>query len=238
MPINYALFENSLTTDPNDYYATVQIAGTADLDTIAARISENGSVLAKADILAVLEASASTIATLLTEGQRVNFGGVCDLVPTIQGTFSGQTDSFDPSRHRVTVGGGPGYRVRSTVEDTASVAKVEGVKPAPSPIAYRDFQSNTENDILTPGSIGTLVGYRLKINPTAADEGLFILNGTTGAVVTRIANFQKNKPAELVWLNPLAAALPAGNYRLEVRARLRGGDELRSGTLSQIIRRV
>ncbi len=32
MPINYALFENNVTSDPNDYAGIVQISGSADGD--------------------------------------------------------------------------------------------------------------------------------------------------------------------------------------------------------------
>jgi hypothetical protein len=237
MPIPYALYENLLTTDPNDYTAVVQPVGSADLDLIVDRMLANGSVLAKADVLALLESAITTAADLLKEGYRVNLGGLCELVPTVQGAFSGQTDSFDPTRHRITVGGGAGFRIRQIVENEATVVKVEGQKPVPNPIAYRDFQSGTENDIITPGSIGTLVGYRLKLDTTAADEGLYFLNATTGVVVQRVASFQKNKPGELVWLNPGAAALPAGTYRLEVRSRL-GTNELRSGSLSSTLNRA
>ena len=35
MPINYALYENNVTADPSDYAASVQIAGSWDLETIA-----------------------------------------------------------------------------------------------------------------------------------------------------------------------------------------------------------
>ena len=32
MPIRYALYENNITSDPDDYAAIVQIAGSLDLD--------------------------------------------------------------------------------------------------------------------------------------------------------------------------------------------------------------
>lgn len=45
MPIHYALFENHLTSDPDDYAAQVQITDSADLDAIVRRITEHGSTL-------------------------------------------------------------------------------------------------------------------------------------------------------------------------------------------------
>jgi len=38
MSISYALFENHLTSDPNDYSARVQSSGSVDLNAIADRM--------------------------------------------------------------------------------------------------------------------------------------------------------------------------------------------------------
>jgi len=236
MNIQYALFPNTLTPDPDDYLAVVQPRGTADLDKVAERMIANGSVLAKADILALLESAITTTTGLLLEGNRVVLGGLVELSPAIQGVFDSATDSFDPTRHRVVVGGGPGSRVRTEVAKNSTVDKVEGLKPKPNLVSYQDFTTATENDVITPGSIGTLIGHRLKVNPALMDEGLFIVNATTGADVQRIGTFQKNKPGELVWLNPAPGDLPAGTDRLEVRTRL-GTAELRKGTLNPILTR-
>jgi len=42
MPINYALFENNLTSDPTDYMAMVQPTGTAELEDVIERIIQQG----------------------------------------------------------------------------------------------------------------------------------------------------------------------------------------------------
>ena len=55
MAINYALFENHLTSDPDDYAAQVKITGSAGLEVIAQRMIDQGSTVTKPDILAVLE---------------------------------------------------------------------------------------------------------------------------------------------------------------------------------------
>ena len=44
---------------------------------------------------------------------------------------------------------------------------------------------------------------------------------------------QKNKPAQVVFLVP--ATLVAGTYDLEVRARVGGGTELRTGRLETVL---
>jgi len=119
MPINYALFENNLTSDPNDYAAQVQTTASADLDAIVRRIIDQGSTSTEADIAAVLEDAIKACEALLLEGARVNFGGLCELFPRLTGVFNGITDSFDSTRHRIDVGANPGSRIRKTVRDNA-----------------------------------------------------------------------------------------------------------------------
>jgi hypothetical protein len=54
MPITYALFENNLTGDPDDYAAQVQLAGSAGIDGIVHRMPGQGSTVPEADVRAVL----------------------------------------------------------------------------------------------------------------------------------------------------------------------------------------
>lgn len=56
---------------------------------------------------------------------------------------------------------------------------------------------------------------------------------TAGGAETKVATVQKNKPAQLVFLIP--AGLAAGTYDLEVRARIVGGTQLRTGRLDAVL---
>ncbi|MCK4340147.1 MAG: DUF4469 domain-containing protein [Phycisphaerae bacterium] len=231
MPIHYALFENNVTADPDDYAASVQMTDTADLDTLIRRMIERGSTTTRADILAVMEDAIGACESMLLDGMRVNFGGLVELFPRVRGIFNGATDTFDPARHSVDVGANPGSRVRQTVRDTASVVKDEAVKPSPNPLEYRDVGSDTTNDQVTPGNIGQLSGSRLKYDATQADEGIYFV--ATAGGETKVATVQKNKPSQLVFLVP--AGLLAGTYYVEVRARIRGGTDLRIGRLDSVL---
>ncbi|VFM97348.1 MAG: protein of unknown function (DUF4469) with IG-like fold [Candidatus Kentron sp. G] len=223
MPIHYALFENHLTSDPDDYAAQVQITDSADLDAIVRRITEHGSTSTEASIRAVLIETIDACEALLLEGHRVNLGGLCELYPRITGVFDGITDHFDPARHRVDVGASPGSRVRNTVRDGARVTKVESIKPAPAPLEYVDLGSGETNSHLTPGNIGTLNGHRLKFDPAKDDEGIFLIPAKNGQE-KKIIVVQKNKPSQLVFLVPADAK--KGDYSIEVRARIKGAGEL------------
>ena len=232
MPIHYALFENNVTSDPDDFAAMVQVIDSADLDAIVRRMIERGSTTTAADILAVLEDMIGASESMLLDGMRLNIGGLVELFPRVRGVFDGATDKFDPARHSLDVGANPGSRVRKTVRDNGSVVKDEAVKPAPNPIELRDIGSETTNDQLTPGNIGQLSGSRLKYDPANPDEGVYFLPVGVGGE-TKVTTVQKNKPAQLVFLIP--AGLVPGQYHLEVRARIDGGTELRTGRLDAVL---
>ncbi len=232
MPIHYALFENNVTSDPDDYAAVVQAIDSADLDALVRRMLDRGSTTTRADILAVMEDAIGACEALLLDGMRVNFGGLVELFPRVRGVFNGVTDVFDPARHSVDVGANPGIRVRQTVRGQATVAKDEAVKPAPNPLEYRDVGSDTTNDQVTPGNIGQLSGSRLKYDAVQADEGVFFI-ATAGGAEIKVTTLQKNKPAQLVYLVP--AGLLVGTYYLEVRARMRALADLRTGRLDSVL---
>ena len=231
MPINYALFENNLTTDPADYAAQVKITGSVDLEAIAARMIEQGSTVTKPDILAVLEDAIKATEGYLLEGYRVQFGGLFEMFPRVKGIFNGITDTFDPSRHYVDVGANPGSRVRKTIRDDATVEKQETILPAPSPLEYIDLGSGETNGTVMPGSIGTINGHRLKYDDTQADEGIYFI-AETGGAATKVTAVQKNKPGQLVFLVP---TLANDYYRLEVRAQFSKDGEVRAGALESLL---
>jgi len=231
MPINYALFENHLTSDPDDYAAQVKITGSADLEVLANRMIDQGSTVTKPDILAVLEDAIKATESCLLDGYRVQLGGLCELFPRIKGVFNGITDTFDASRHRVDVGANPGARVRKTVREGATVAKAETIKPAPALLEYADLGSGETNGTITSENIGTINGHRLKFNPDQDDEGIYFVNVDTAAEV-KVTAMQKNKPGQLVFLVP---SVPGGEYYLEVSTRFRDSAELRTGRLDEIL---
>lgn len=233
MPIKYALFENNLTTDPNDHSAQVQITGSAGLEQIADLMVQQGSTTTKADILAVLEDAESAAVFLVKEGYSVNLGGLVNLFPRIAGVFTSAADVFDPARHRVDVAANPGARVRNDVRAQATTQKVDAIPPAPTLLEYVDLASITTNTTVTRGNIGTINGSRLQYNTANADEGIFYVPTGGGADVNvPDASVQKNKPGQLVFLNPaVGPGFPPGTYFLEVRARVQGIVTLRTGRL-------
>ena len=234
MPIKYALFENHITSDPDDYAAIVQIGDSADGDDLVQDIINQGSTVTAPDILAVTAALKAACQRRIEQGQRVNYFGMMDFFPRIKGVFNGPTDVFDPARHQIDVGSNPGGELRDSVRDSATVQKVEAHKPTPNPVEYRDIATNTTNDQVTPGNIGQLSGSRLKFDDATPDEGVYFVSTAGGE--TKVSLLQKNKPAQLVFLVP--NSLVTGSYHVEVRARMATGTlarELRIGRLDATV---
>ena len=225
--IKYTLIENVLTPDPNDYYPQVQITGRAGAEELVDRMLSLGSTVTKSDLLAVMNLIDEATLALVKEGYRVDLAGIVDIYPRLQGVFNGPGDGFDKSRHSISVNANAAPAFIARVRADAAVQKEEAVTPTPAPLQFVDGTSGAVNSAVTAGSIGTLSGSRLKFNAAAADEGLFFA-ASAGGVETKVATISINKPGQLVFLIP---ALPSGEYTLQVRARLNGSKDVRSGTL-------
>jgi len=237
MSIKYALFENHVTSDPNDYAAVVQITDSADGDDLVQDIIDQGSTVTKADILAVTADLKLALQRRIEMGQRVSYFGMSEYFPRVKGVFIGPTDTWDPARHKVDVGSNPGSELREAVRVGATPERVEAVKPSPNLIEYFDFGSDTANDQVTVGNVGRISGSRLKFDTAAADEGIYFV--ATAGGETKVTMVTYNKPGRLDFLVP--ATLVPGTYNLEVRARQgeppAGPDnrELRVGRLDAVL---
>jgi len=216
MPIQYALFKNHLTANPDDYAAIVQILASWDLDTVADKIVGRGSTVGRADVMSVLEDAVSVCEEGVGESVHINFGGLMELFPRIKGVFAGATAPWDAADHYADVGSNPGARVRKNVRANATVERVEALKPAPNLVAFLDTSSGTLDDTVSVGGIGEIVGNRLKYDAAAADEGIYFV--ATAGGETKVTSVNMNLPSKLIFLNP--ATLIAGTYNLEVRARM------------------
>jgi len=175
----------------------------------------------------VLEDYHTAIENLVLAGMNVNTP-LANYGASIKGVFNGPADSYDPGRHQVVGTVSPGKRFRKAIRERAQAAKGEALKPRPNPVdAERaDVNSGTTNSVLTPNGMGQLVGHRLKFDPADAAQGIFFI--AEGGGETRVAVVGRNKPAELMYPVP---ALAAGDYTLEVRAKVYGGEDVRAGAL-------
>jgi hypothetical protein len=224
MSIEYILIENRTLLASGKFTARVRAAKTADYEAVIDHMVQRGSTVSRADIVSVLEDFCGTVEMLTLDGFNVNTP-VANFHLSIQGTFDGPMDGFDPSRHRLAVRVGPGRRVRKTIPARAQITKAYVGDTVPLPKQYRDSRSQTENDRLTPGGTGWLLGKELTFDRADAQQGLFFV--AAAGTATRVEEVTKNTGSEVLFLVP---SLPAGVYTLEVRA-LFGSEDLRTGVL-------
>jgi hypothetical protein len=145
---------------------------------------------------------------------------------SVKGGFNGQSDSFSPSRNAVEATLSPGLKLRRAIRERASVQKQEANERRPNLVDYLDVNSGELNNLITPGGMGQVVGYRLKFDPADPAQGLFF-NGERDS--TRVDLVGKNSAVELMFLVP--ASLIRGNYTLELRTTM-GNHTIRTGTLA------
>ena len=207
--LNYALFENHLTSDPNDYMAVTTNAISLDQEAIIQLMLKRGSTLTATDIMA---------------GNNITTP-VFNLNMSIKGVFNGLDDSFDPSRHSIRFNLSPGVELRK-VMDSVKTQKVRGEKAGPVIDQLVDAATGSVNDQLTSGGLSTLRGSYLKYDASDPAQGIFFV--ANDATEARVEVISLNKPGELHFLAP---ALAAGDYRVEVRTIMKGHKELSSGRL-------
>lgn len=84
-----------------------------------------------------------------------------------------------------------------------------------------------------PGNIGKVLGRRLAFDPCVTDEGVFFFVRAEGPKrEVRAQVYAVVQPTEIVFQVP---ELGKGTWKLEVRARARGGKQLRAGGLSVVL---
>ena len=212
--LKYALRENLLTPEPNDYMAQVTDSQSYDLQKVIDKMIERGSTLTKADITATMQIYTETICSLLEEGFQINTP-LINTSMSISGVFDGATDSFDSSRHNVNINITPGTKLKETLSKVKT-QKVEAASTDPFVTEVKDIVSGKVNESLTKGGILQAVGARLKFDNSDEAQGVFLVPETGSAV--RCGVVAENKPARVMTMIP--ADITAGTYYLEIRSKM------------------
>lgn len=226
--LKYALRENLLTPDENDYMAQAADVRSFSLDEIIDLMMEKDSTLTKADTKAALQVYGEVVSTLIKDGAAVNTP-LMNTSLSISGVFNGATDSFDKKRHSVNLNltAGP------LLKDAAAKIKCEKTEAAdtnPYITEVSDIVTGKVNEVLTAGGIVQLVGSRLKFDQKDESQGIFFVAETGEAV--RATVIAENKPARLMAIIP--ADLPAGNRYVEVRTKYTvGGKPLKKAKIGR-----
>jgi hypothetical protein len=170
MQIKFALYENHLTQDPDDFMALVQDAPVATEKEIIAEMVREGSSISTAQALAVIEEYQQALVRLGQRGYKI-MTAIEVIEPSISGVFM-RDEPFDRNKHLINTNMRPGPRLTGLYAAT-TVERVEPNVIAPTLHEFIDAPSDSSNAQLTPGGAGSLRGHRLKFNVRNSDEGIF-----------------------------------------------------------------
>jgi hypothetical protein len=226
MKINYVLHPNLMTQDPDDCRAVVVNRTTYSVTDIVKQITGEGSILKETECNAVINAFLKKLGSNLSEGicfQSDYFSVGIE----ISGVFINNKDKFDAGRHQVYPNLHPGKQWKESLAN-AQLEKVSAEENKPKPENLLDLKSKSSNQTLSPRSMADLTGQLLKIDETAADEGIFIISENGGGE-TKVSYLHINYPKNLQFEVP--ETLAPGNYKIEVRNRAHKGKTTRTGTL-------
>jgi hypothetical protein len=215
--LEYHLVENLMTATPDDAMAQVVNLRSYTDEEIAEQMLKRGTLLTKADILAVLQVYREVIVDLVADGAAVNTQ-LFNIIPSMPGVYNGMGDSYDPARHKLHVNINAGVALRAAAK-RIKPKKVQVADPIPYLMEIKDIVSGSVNEILTPGGVVQIRGSRLKFLPEFETNGVFLLLESGGEMKLEV--IVENKPARLIAMLP--ADLAAGAYLLEVRTNYAGG---------------
>jgi len=236
MHLRYSLFKFAIHKNPNAYKARIVHCQIATIEQIADMMVSQGSTVGKADIVAVLEELVVAMARLLAMGFHIHLP-FADFQLTIQGVFDGATDEYDPRRHEVYVSITPGTRLRREIRRSVRLTKVEPAPGVPNLSEYFDLDSGERNSSVTPGGVGRVLGAKLKFDPDDPDQGIFFVDAEHAPTAAprhtvRVESVIQVKSSELFFKVP---PLPAGAYRLQVRAYVYNSPRVRTGDLGKTL---
>lgn len=212
--LKYSLRENHLTPEPDDCMAQVQDVRSYSLDEVIDLMTRRGTTLTRADVSAVLQVYAEVVSELVSDGCAVNTP-LFNTSFSISGVFAGMSDTFDKSRHNVSLNINAGTKLREAVK-SIKTEKVDGVSTNPLITEATDVVSGLVNVSLTPGGVLRLTGSRLKFFPADETQGVFLVSESGSEV--QCAVVAENKPARVMVMIPQDIA--SGTYYAEVRTKL------------------
>lgn len=226
MALQYYLVPNHITPDPDDYMAVSINPQTYTLEDVLEYMTREGSTITTAEALANFEEISRGIQSLVFQGHSV-VTPLANFSAGMSGVFKGEDDRFDPTRHNTKVNTNPGTDLRPQNGEI----KVEKIAPKyqlPVLSTFHDNASETRNELITPGQGARITGSHLKFDESDSAQGVFFIKLDDQSETRVETNMLRNKPGELIFLIP---SLPAGTYKLEVRAIIHSTTEVRTGTL-------
>ena len=209
--LNADLYDNPLTKREGDYVARPRITGTLHNEEIAARFVNERSEFRLETILNILNVCDQIKAQAIAEGKSV-VDGVGEFLISIQGSFDGETDSFDPDENSLKVNYKMGKTIRNILENQVVVQTNGAATVGPVINSVEDSMTKSLNSQLSPNGVLVINGSCLKIQGDNEENGVYFVPVGGGDPI-KAAYLALNMPSQLVVPIP---NLSDGTYRVRV----------------------
>ncbi|MBI3235462.1 MAG: DUF4469 domain-containing protein [Bacteroidetes bacterium] len=228
--MKYHLKPYTLSKNKGSYKAELHQGDTYNLDQLIDYMAGQNKGVSKAQCAAVMEVLTQSVIEILKMGGSINTP-LFKASLHVKGLFETQHQKFDAKQHSVQASFTAGIKVKKAMQKVSPERTTkELVKPEIKRV--NDVQSNTQDSKLSLGGLCILSGYRIKVNQSQIDEGIFLINSRTLEEV-KIENLIENIPSSIYVIIP--KGLDKGSWRLEIRARMRNSHELRIGIFKNLL---
>jgi hypothetical protein len=132
--------------------------------------------------------------------------------PVVGGYFRGPAEAQDRKAHPV----GFRFHVLPPLRDLADLITIEAsyAKPGGYIDTVTDFESQTDNQTLTPGGLFMVSGYKVKITGNSPKNGAYFISATDpGCRIKAEGGFAENQKNKVIGKIP---DLAPGTYTLEI----------------------
>ncbi|MFA8299795.1 MAG: DUF4469 domain-containing protein [Hyphomicrobiales bacterium] len=226
--MDYTLFENKLTKDVEDDYIAKPVNNIIkNRNELIEEITGPGSILKETESKAVIDAYWDQIEKYISEGKMyrderitVNIG--------ISGVFVGKRARDAEGTAKCNLNLVPNKSLKLATDKIHLNYVDPNYDRAIIDIVY-DFNTDSDNDIISPNGVVEIKGRDLKIYEDVEGSGIFFINQETNEAV-KVTRIRDNEPKTLLFTAP---DLSAGEYSIEIRNSRHDSKKIRLGISDQ-----
>lgn len=213
-----ALYRNNMQASKGNtesYYARIISRGTCTIEDLANDLvlAKNDFGLSTSQLVAIAQAFNAAKLARISEGFTVN-DGIARTSAKIEGSFLSENDTFDASRHKVSLVVSPVAKAKSQFSQLRPVIR-QGNSSHPTIMAVYDLESQG-GAILSKGGFLEITGTKIMIIGDHGDVGLYFENVDEPDKTVKLTadKLGTNTSTRLACVVP--ATLEAGNYKVRV----------------------
>jgi hypothetical protein len=224
MTIKYYLANNPISRVVKSFFARVVPNAVLNLDDLIVSMLKRGTSATEADIRHILHLFFDVFSDELKNGSFVNTP-IVNGRPSVQGVFDSINALFDPAIHGKRASMSQGALVAAKMAEAVLERTTQAIV-MPTLLEFIDAKSKTSNNLLSMGSIGTILGDELKFNESNAAEGVFFIDSLGNA--TKAEVYSDIHEGEVKFVIP---NLATGVYSVELRRAYTKDNTIRKGVL-------